>query len=127
MRRLMIPFLQPFHFTAGRSKKPNYSIVSTDYRTYAVVFSCTPIPGRNLNMHGAWILTRVRGVPPSNLNRLEAALKNSKVSVSSFTVSGQSNCPDDITSSSASSVSSASSASAAMVNGGRRLARRQMI
>jgi len=53
------------------STAANYFVVETDYTNYAVVFSCTDLPGEFLNLQFAWILTRQRGVDVTKLKRVE--------------------------------------------------------
>ncbi|RUS81281.1 hypothetical protein EGW08_010955 [Elysia chlorotica] len=70
--------------------KANYIIQETDYENYSVIFSCTQLPG--FNVQNAWILTRERGVAPSNLADLESRLSNAGVDLNSFFVVDQSEC-----------------------------------
>ncbi|RUS82024.1 hypothetical protein EGW08_010215 [Elysia chlorotica] len=73
------------------SNSPNYIIQDTDYTNYAVVFSCSQLPGFNIQF--AWILTRAPGVAPSNLATLESNLAAAGVDVSKFKVIDQTDCP----------------------------------
>ncbi|XP_059149412.1 apolipoprotein D-like [Physella acuta] len=75
--------------------QPNYFIVSTDYVTYAVIYSCSSYFGDTINIHGAWILTRDRGVAPSNLTQIKDELAAAGVLVKNFGPSNQSNCEVD--------------------------------
>ncbi|GFR61433.1 apolipoprotein D-like [Elysia marginata] len=70
--------------------KPNYFIQETDYENYSVIFSCDELIGFNIQF--AWILTRNRGVAPSNLSDLEQKLEDAGVDTSYFFVVDQSSC-----------------------------------
>ncbi|KAK3746057.1 hypothetical protein RRG08_065222 [Elysia crispata] len=70
--------------------KPNYFIQETDYENYSVVFSCAQLPGFNVQF--AWILTRARGVAPSNLSDLESKLTDAGVDIRPFFTVDQSGC-----------------------------------
>ncbi|GFO45790.1 apolipoprotein d [Plakobranchus ocellatus] len=76
---------------APPTKTPNYIIQETDYRNYSVIFSCTQLVEFNLQF--AWILTRVRGLAPPNLARLESKLTAAGVDVTEFFVVDQKGCP----------------------------------
>ncbi|GFO24798.1 apolipoprotein d-like [Plakobranchus ocellatus] len=74
-----------------RSDRPNYIVQDTDYTNYAVVFSCRQFPFWNTQF--AWILTRVPGVAPSNLDELKRNLTAAGLDVRNFSVVDQSGCP----------------------------------
>jgi len=44
-------------FLLGDSSTPNYSVVSSDYDSYSVVYTCIPLPGR-IKKESLWLLTR---------------------------------------------------------------------
>lgn len=54
----------------------NITVVETDYENYAVLFSCKLREMFNINwhIHFTWIMTRERGVAPSNLQAIKARL-----------------------------------------------------
>lgn len=75
------------------SDTPNYFVVETDYKNYAVVFSCDTLPGNLLNLQFAWILTRERGVAPADLAAIKANLSAANIDVSKLFIVNQENCP----------------------------------
>ncbi|GFO40174.1 apolipoprotein d-like [Plakobranchus ocellatus] len=76
---------------APRSNRPNYIVQDTDYTNYAVVFSCRQFPFWHKQY--AYILTRVPGVAPSNLDQLKRNLTAAGLDVRNFFVVDQSGCP----------------------------------
>ncbi|GFO12628.1 apolipoprotein d [Plakobranchus ocellatus] len=75
---------------SATSDKANYFIQETDYDNYSVVFSCFQLPGFNIQF--AWILTRQRGIAPSNLQDLENNLRAAGVNTNPFFVVDQQGC-----------------------------------
>merc|ERR1711962_1194280 len=55
-----------------RPKRPNYSVIGTDYETHTVVYCCTDLPLHLAKAESLWVLTREQY--PSN-STLEAATK----------------------------------------------------
>lgn len=69
---------------------PNYLIMDTDYNNFSVVYSCTE--ESIFKIEFAWILTRQRGVAPTNLNSLYGRLTGYGVNVTNFKLVDHSNC-----------------------------------
>ncbi|GFO28231.1 apolipoprotein d [Plakobranchus ocellatus] len=69
----------------------NFFILDTNYTDWAVVFACHSMGGYNIQF--AWMLTRPRGVPPTNLPQIEKALTEAGINVLEFDLVNQWNCP----------------------------------
>ncbi|XP_055639384.1 uncharacterized protein LOC129777243 isoform X2 [Toxorhynchites rutilus septentrionalis] len=83
--RLVARFPVPFN-----SEAP-YSIVGTDYRTFAVVYSCLNF-GDLSSRSMAWILTRQRSPSPKARRKAYAVLDAAKISRAYLTQTNQQNC-----------------------------------
>ncbi|KAK3746056.1 hypothetical protein RRG08_065221 [Elysia crispata] len=70
----------------------NYKVLSTDYDTYAVVFSCEEI--WSVNIQFAWILTRERGLRPGNLANIQQLMSLAGINTGHFITVDQEDCPD---------------------------------
>jgi len=65
----------PFSSSLGRKKRalfgdrnrPNYSVVKTDYTSYAVVYNCNPV-GAILKKESLWLLTRDQQPSQATIN-----------------------------------------------------------
>jgi len=70
----------------------DYWVLSTDYNSYALVYSCTALPFNVGYFDVAWILTRERGVSPGNLADLYQILSDAGVNPGSFFTVDQQDC-----------------------------------
>ncbi|XP_043269905.1 apolipoprotein D-like [Venturia canescens] len=68
----------------------DYWVLGTDYKTYAVVYSCYDI--QLLKMKYAWILTRERDAPQTVIDMAMAIAEKNGLSRSQFIKTNQSNC-----------------------------------
>ncbi|CAL1544153.1 unnamed protein product [Lymnaea stagnalis] len=68
----------------GDNNKANYNIISTDYRTYSLVYSCSQPTLLPVKVEFVWILTRERGVRPDNINALKTNLRVYGVKTENF-------------------------------------------
>ncbi|XP_064614663.1 apolipoprotein D-like [Liolophura sinensis] len=81
----------------GPFAKGNYWVVSTDYDSYAVVWSCSAIDLKIIDLHGAiaWILTRKRGVlDEDRKTKIYDIFKSYDIDPSYFKKVEQDNCPN---------------------------------
>lgn len=53
---------------------PNYSVISTDYDSYTVVYTCIPLPGR-IKKESLWLLTREQFPEQSTIDKGIAIMK----------------------------------------------------
>lgn len=79
------PYLYP-----GIPDSP-YWIISTDYQTYCLVYSCMEYFGL-FHFDFAWILARTRELDPDVLSQLRGTLAAAGVNVTRLTVSDQTGC-----------------------------------
>ena len=68
-----------------------YWVISTDYASYSVVYSCTDYYGI-FNVDFAWILSRSRSLPTNVFYQLRGDLESYGVSLSKMTLSDQIGC-----------------------------------
>uniref|UniRef100_A0A8D3D579 Apolipoprotein D n=1 Tax=Scophthalmus maximus TaxID=52904 RepID=A0A8D3D579_SCOMX len=68
-----------------------YWVLSTDYQSYALVYSCNDYFGL-FHVDYAWILARARLLPADDVSRLHDELTAAGVNVNRLTVSDQTGC-----------------------------------
>lgn len=68
-----------------------YSVLSTDYVSGAVVYSCTDIM-RVFHVHYAWILGRSRSLPLQTLEHARQLLTQEHVDITLMTATDQNGC-----------------------------------
>ncbi|XP_017266382.1 apolipoprotein D [Kryptolebias marmoratus] len=68
-----------------------YWILSTDYSTFALVYSCTDVL-RLFHVDFAWILGRTRSLPDSTMQRALNVFAYNNIDVTRMTPSGQQDC-----------------------------------
>ncbi|XP_041924592.1 apolipoprotein D-like [Alosa sapidissima] len=68
-----------------------YWVISTDYTSYSVVYSCKDVFGL-LYVDFAWILARSRSLPANTVSQLRGDLESHGVSLSGMTSSDQVGC-----------------------------------
>ncbi|KAK7068935.1 hypothetical protein SK128_008287 [Halocaridina rubra] len=73
-------------------ESPNYNVITTDYRNYAVVYTCTAI-GASSKLEFAWIMARRPSLPEKFLVLLKNWLRNIDIDTSSFRKTNQASCP----------------------------------
>ncbi|XP_050518367.1 apolipoprotein D [Diabrotica virgifera virgifera] len=67
-----------------------YWVLSTDYKNYAVVYSCQTVVG--FSAHTAWILTRDQHPSEDFINKARQVLKDNKINTSFLFKTDQKNC-----------------------------------
>ncbi|XP_030631619.1 apolipoprotein Da, duplicate 1 [Chanos chanos] len=72
-----------------------YWILSTDYETSAVVYSCTDVL-RLFHVDFAWILGRTRSLPAATINHAKELFANNNIDVSRMIASRQQGCDKDL-------------------------------
>ncbi|XP_062377329.1 apolipoprotein D-like [Sardina pilchardus] len=77
-------------FFKGIADAP-YWVISTDYTSYSVVYSCRNVFGL-LYVDFAWILARSRTLPDSTVSQLRGDLESHGVSLRGMTLSDQTGC-----------------------------------
>ncbi|CAH6792243.1 apolipoprotein D [Phodopus roborovskii] len=70
-----------------------YWILSTDYESYALVYSCTTILWL-FHVDYAWILGRNPYLPPETITYLKDILTSNDIDISKMTVTDHMSCPD---------------------------------
>ena len=78
-------------FAGPNSPTANYWVVSTDYVSYSVVYSCFSILGL-YHFEYAWILSRAPTMSQDTINKLESILANYQVPVQAFYFTPQKGC-----------------------------------
>ncbi|XP_068210705.1 apolipoprotein D-like [Palaemon carinicauda] len=73
------------------TQTPNYRIVTTDYTTRSVVYSCASFAGKRIEF--AWILGREPYIPKAELDVLKTELESYGIDTSRFMQMRQLNCP----------------------------------
>merc|ERR1712131_36575 len=68
-----------------------YWVVSTDYTTYSVVYSCRNYPG-GLYADYAWVLSRTRTLPADQVTELKDMMKASGIILDRMTATPQTGC-----------------------------------
>lgn len=81
--------LHPYLF-AGVPDAP-YWVLSTDYQSYALVYSCSGYFGL-FHIDFAWILARTRTLPEDVLSQLHDKLAAAGVNINRLTVANQTGC-----------------------------------
>ncbi|KAL4221082.1 hypothetical protein ACF0H5_019344 [Mactra antiquata] len=72
----------------------DYWVLSTDYKTYSVVWSCSEVFFRTFNTQFAWILTRdPAGISDSKRDELIKMMEDYGIKTKHFSRTNQSNCP----------------------------------
>ncbi|XP_076577695.1 apolipoprotein D-like [Chaetodon auriga] len=84
------PAILGVSFFKGAPDAP-YWVLSTDYLSYAVVYSCSDYFGL-VHIDFAWILSRTRALPEDLLSVLHDKLAAAGVNVNHLTVSNQTGC-----------------------------------
>nr|XP_016930193.1 apolipoprotein D-like [Drosophila suzukii] len=80
-------------FYEGQSlEKANYLVLGTDYKSYAVVYSCTSVTSF-ANIKFVWILTREREPSSEIIDVAKQILVDNKVSQEYLSTTVQQNCP----------------------------------
>ncbi|XP_026462096.1 apolipoprotein D-like [Ctenocephalides felis] len=68
----------------------SYSVLDTDYDTYAVVYNCNPVGP--IHTQSCWVLTRERNPPSAVLQRAYGILDKYKISRTFFVKTNQQDC-----------------------------------
>ncbi|CAH1110830.1 unnamed protein product [Psylliodes chrysocephalus] len=68
-----------------------YNVISTDYTSYAVVYSCSEILGITYSST-SWILTREQNPPESLIKKGYSILEGQKIKTDSLKKTNQENC-----------------------------------
>lgn len=84
------PAILSVGFFKGLPKSP-YKVLSTDYRSYALVYSCSNIFGL-FHIDFAWILARSRMVSEDKISQLRGKMAAAGVDVDRLTVTNQTAC-----------------------------------
>ncbi|XP_063075921.1 apolipoprotein D-like [Engraulis encrasicolus] len=77
-------------FVEGKRPGP-YWVLSTDYESYSLVFSCTQLSSE-VNVNFAWILSRSRSLPAETITQLEDKLRSYGIKIDNMTVTDQTGC-----------------------------------
>jgi lipocalin len=83
--KLLVKF--PNSFSAGK-----YDVWTTDYKNYAVVYSCTTIVPYVFKVEFIWILSRQPTLNDDTVRMLKNKLEAAEVSISDFEKTVQTNC-----------------------------------
>jgi apolipoprotein D and lipocalin family protein len=83
--KLLVKF--PRSFSAGK-----YQVWTTDYRNYALVYSCTTIVPYIFKLELIWILSREPTLSNDTVQMLKSTLSAAEVSTSDFEKTVQTNC-----------------------------------
>ncbi|CAH0549844.1 unnamed protein product [Brassicogethes aeneus] len=81
-----------FHFPSIDVDSP-YWILATDYKNYAVVWSCAEFESYDYSIRGAWILTRSKNPTSRIIQKAYSALDKNGISKIYFVQTNQTNCP----------------------------------
>ncbi|KAM9337149.1 apolipoprotein D-like [Symphorus nematophorus] len=84
------PAILDVSFFKGVPDSP-YWVLSTDYQSYALVYSCFTHFGL-FHVDFAWILARTRTLPEDLISRLHVELTAAGVNINRLTVSNQTGC-----------------------------------
>ncbi|KAH8263146.1 hypothetical protein KR044_005257, partial [Drosophila immigrans] len=74
------------------ANKANYLVLGTDYQSYAVVYSCTPL-SQLAHLKIVWILTREREATAATIDAALQILDENKISQAVLIQTHQKNCP----------------------------------
>ncbi|XP_074478297.1 apolipoprotein D-like [Sebastes fasciatus] len=69
-----------------------YWVLSTDYQSYSLVYSCSNYLGRLFHIDFAWILARTRVLTDDVIDGLHDKLASAGVNINRLTVSNQTGC-----------------------------------
>lgn len=58
------------------SRRPSYQIISTDYKSYSLVFACNELAGGAYNIQFAWIVSRLPTMPRRKIKELFALFRS---------------------------------------------------
>ncbi|XP_042888828.1 apolipoprotein D-like [Penaeus japonicus] len=86
------PFSGGFGGVGAGEDKPNYNVVATDYKNYAVVYTCEYF-GPELKFEFSWILARKPQIPSSFLKELKQWLQVVNINAKRYMPTVQTNCP----------------------------------
>ena len=67
-----------------------YDVWATDYESYSLVYSCTPIIPKVVKFELAWNLARTKTLPDGIVTQLRNQLKDAKVNIDLFKITDQS-------------------------------------
>ena len=70
----------------------NYDVISTDYTSYTLIYSCQQIIPFLLKYELIWILARERTLSDSSIYNLKGLLRNQGVNVNDFEKTPQTGC-----------------------------------
>ncbi|XP_066988971.1 apolipoprotein D-like [Macrobrachium rosenbergii] len=70
---------------------PNYNVVATDYKTFAVIYTCVPL-GFNDKLEFAWIMGRREKLPDKFLIIIKKWIQKFGIDVKNFSRVNQANC-----------------------------------
>ncbi|XP_037794250.1 apolipoprotein D-like [Penaeus monodon] len=87
------PFTAGFDGNSMGRNKPNYNVVATDYKNYAVVYTCEYF-GPELKFEFSWILARRPQIPNSFLTDLKHWLQLVNINAKRYMPTVQTNCPN---------------------------------
>lgn len=69
-----------------------YNVWQSDYNTYSLVYSCTPLISGILKSETAWVLSRTPTLDANKVEELKNILKDQGVNTSPFEVVDQASC-----------------------------------
>ena len=72
--------------------KSPYNVYTTDYGSFALVYSCVPIFGNSIKFETGWILSRTPQLAQAKVDELKQILKNIGVDIKFFLQVDQTNC-----------------------------------
>ncbi|KAK3801716.1 hypothetical protein RRG08_033900 [Elysia crispata] len=74
------------------SDEANYQIMDTDYSNFSMVYSCSDFSPLPIKIESAWVLTRVPGKRPANLDDIYENLRSYNIDPSYFRRINQDKC-----------------------------------
>lgn len=76
-------------------KPGDYWVISTDYESYSIVWSCFKVPLLPVNFQSAWILTRdPEGLEDEVMDRVDEILAFNGIDKEAFQITSQEDCPE---------------------------------